>query len=510
MNIQYLFFFFFFLYIVYAEIPIKQVIFQEKRTPKKIAIIGGGAAGSSTAFWLSNTVGQSIPIDMTIYEKEGRIGGRSTVVPIKDTPSLGHIELGASIFVPVNYNMMNASEKFGFPLKRLTMATKLGIWDGQSFLFEETGNQYWDAMKMIWRYGLAPLKFPSYLQPIIDRFLTIYHQDKPPFSTLSQIVDQLNLTDLVNKTASDHLTSLFGSAFVNEMIQSASRGNYGQDANILHAFAALVSMSAGSGAWSLEDGNYRIFEEFIHRSHNTQLLLNTKVISIDSVYEIDDHNNKIQQYKIHTSLSEVDDELYDIVILASPLHLADIDISCIQSPKEYEREYHTVHVTLIAGYPDPTYFGRTENDVPTSIITTGFPLVDHFENQTSPFTTFTRHMILDNGESVVKMFSSKSISDQDLTSLFVNTSWVYRHAWQAFPKLFPVDQEEWPSIILHGFDQSNTNGGIFYANAFESVISTMETQTLMGQNIAKLIYDHWCTDSLRETCVPFGDGWGTH
>jgi prenylcysteine oxidase/farnesylcysteine lyase len=170
------------------------------------------------------------------------VGGRSTVVPIKNDPSLGHIELGASIFVPVNYNMMNASEKFGLRLKRLTAETKLGIWNGESFLFEETGNQYWDSAKMIWRYGLAPLRFPPHLQSVLDKFLTIYDKDDdhPPFTTLPQVLQQLDLDGLLNQTASDHLTGLFGTTFVHELVQSASRGNYGQDVDYLHAFAALV------------------------------------------------------------------------------------------------------------------------------------------------------------------------------------------------------------------------------------------------------------------------------
>jgi prenylcysteine oxidase/farnesylcysteine lyase len=75
------------------------------------------------------------------------------------------------------------------------------------------------------------------------------------------------------------------------------------------------------------------------------------------------------------------------------------------------------------------------------------------------------------------MFSSEELSDGDLSALFHNTSWIHRKSWQAFPKLFPVPandtvDEDWPSIILHGFESSSKDvSGIFYANAFENVIS---------------------------------------
>ncbi|CAO3587125.1 unnamed protein product [Absidia cylindrospora] len=479
-HLRMLFLYFLLLFVIFtfAHVtpPSGQTVFQERPRLKKVAIIGGGAAGSSTAFWLSNTVGSSLPLHITVYEKEDRVGGRSMTIPIKGDPTLGHIELGASIFVSVNYNMMNASEKFGLPLKHLTEETKLGIWNGESFLFEETGNQYWDAAKMLWRYGMAPLRFPNHLRSILDKFLTVYDIDDrhKAFTALPEILDQLNLKALVNQSGSDHLNDMFGSIFVHELVQSASRGNYGQDVDYLHAFAALVSMSAGSGAWSLQDGNYRIFEEFLTRSKHTQLRLNTKVTSIESVYELDEHNNSVPQYKIHIEQSE-QGELYDAVVIASPLHMANIDLPCLDFPEHHVREYHTVHVTLIAGYPDPSYFGRNEENVPTSIITTGIPLVDHFDHQEAPFTTFTRHLTLDNGESVVKMFSSKELSDSQIGALFYNTSWIYRKSWQAFPKLFPVPnqstdkEDDWPSVILHDFD--TTSGGLFYANAFENVIS---------------------------------------
>lgn len=38
------------------------------------------------------------------------------------------------------------------------------------------------------------------------------------------------------------------------------------------------------------------------------------------------------------------------------------------------REYHTVHVTVIAGVIDPSYFGRTADTMPTLVVTTGDPL----------------------------------------------------------------------------------------------------------------------------------------
>lgn len=109
---------------------------------------------------------EQVRVSSTIFERNTYLGGRSTTVAIKDDPALGTIELGASIFVEANKNLMKATEKFGLELTRLTSladkvesATRpgLGVWDGEEFVFEETGS-YWDSMKAIWRYGFTPLR----------------------------------------------------------------------------------------------------------------------------------------------------------------------------------------------------------------------------------------------------------------------------------------------------------------------------------------------------------------
>jgi prenylcysteine oxidase/farnesylcysteine lyase len=71
------------------------------------------------------------------------------------------MELGASIFVPVNYNLMNATKKFNLTLTTLVdrnISEKIGVWDGEQFLFQETSSGWFDKVRAIWRYGLTPFK----------------------------------------------------------------------------------------------------------------------------------------------------------------------------------------------------------------------------------------------------------------------------------------------------------------------------------------------------------------
>ncbi|KAF7720866.1 hypothetical protein EC973_005887 [Apophysomyces ossiformis] len=432
---------------------------------KSVAIIGGGAAGTSAAFWLHNVLPET---DLTIYDDQPLLGGRSRVVPIKDNASLGWIEQGASIFVEKNFNLMNATERFGLERVRMVddmLKRGLGVWDGKQFLFEQSGWGWWDTVKALWRYTWAPIRFRHLLQKTLTDFFSIY-EPQSPFYGVADVIKRYGWEAMVNSTASDFLGQQgIGEQFSQEIIQTGTRANYGQDLNVLHGFAAMVSM-ATDGAWSVKDGNYQIFEAFAKASQ-ASLRLNTSVQAIRNVTEINADGRFESRYAV--SADDGTEDIYDVIIIASPLH-GDSSLSLPFPVSDHHREYHTVHVTLVAGFPNPEYFARTADTIPSAIITTGYPLTEHFNNSTSPFTTFAVHRILDNGESVVKMFSPGRLSEDLLDQLFYNRSWIVQKPWRAFPKLYPSSEDdEWPDLILDGLGEQET--GIIYLNAFESFIS---------------------------------------
>lgn len=479
-------------------VPEQHMIHNSQPIEKSVAIIGGGAAGTSTAFWLSNVLPN---VKTTLYEKSNYLGGRSTTVKIKDDERWGTIELGASIFVEANKNLMKATEVFG--LNRTDKETqetsrpRLGIWDGNEFLFQETGT-YWDKITPIWRYGiLSPLKFQQKQKEVVKEFMKLY-EDHEGFETMEKMIESLNYQNLVNQTAIEYLKSLgINDKFSNEVLQSGTRGNYCQDLNRLHPFALMVSMEAGHGTWAVESGNFRIFEEFASRS-GANVQLETEVTAIHNVTKLDSTGAEIQRYLVQTTKG---DQLFDQVVVSSPLALSGIQFDF--PVEDHHREYHTVHVTLVAGHVNPTYFKKEIQNLPTFIITTGYPLVQHFENNQATFQTFSVHRFLENGENVIKIFSSKIMTDQDLEPLFLNSSWVYRKEWLAFPELSPVST--FPHFVLKA--EQEDQSGIIYTGAFENFISTMETQTVSGKNAARLIYNKWCH---HRYCQPFGDGWGDY
>lgn len=94
---------------------------KEQQSPtqhlKRVAIIGAGPGGSSTAFFLSKaqeklqSLGrENEGFEVTVFEREERIGGRTAVVHPYFDKSLPAIELGASIFADVNKNLKRAAK----------------------------------------------------------------------------------------------------------------------------------------------------------------------------------------------------------------------------------------------------------------------------------------------------------------------------------------------------------------------------------------------------------------
>lgn len=223
---------------------------------------------------------------------------------------------------------------------------------------------------------------------------------------------------------------------------------------------------AAAGARSIKGGNFRIFEEFAVRS-NADIRLNTVVADIQTSLEYDHENRPITRYILQTDAGTM--ESFDAVIIAAPLQSTHL--------KSFLRpelpEYKIIHVTLIAGVPNPSHFDKSSSDVPTTIVTTGPPYVDHFEDGIPPWTTFAQHKIVhDTNETVVKMFSERRITDEQLDELFESRSWTYRKEWDAYPVLKTLKSSNWMPIVLDGNTESGIDtSGIFYANSFESLFS---------------------------------------
>ena len=163
-----------------------------------------------------------------MFDRNARAGGRTTTVNAWGDV-LVPVELGASIFVEVNYIVAGAAARFNLAVADAGSdqpppeeATDLGVWNGDEFvLTTRRGDSWWHKAKLLWRYGLAPVRTNALMKRIVGRFLKAYEAPHFPFASLSDLAFDLDLTEITAATGQELLKkNSIGDKFANEVIQA--------------------------------------------------------------------------------------------------------------------------------------------------------------------------------------------------------------------------------------------------------------------------------------------------
>ncbi|TIA99996.1 hypothetical protein E3P94_01914 [Wallemia ichthyophaga] len=463
----------------------------------RIAIVGAGAGGSSAAYYLTKAARQNGDIiDIDVFEKRYQAGGRSrTVTPYNDS-SYSPIELGASIFVGANKNMVKAVREFDYNLADTDIGS-FGIYDGDSFVFESSEWTYWNYVKLLWRYGYtAPRTVQIHVKQAMEKFLQLYDakflRNHGPWEHPKDLVADLGLDGLVEESG---LTHFHNSRFASEVVDAATRVNYGQNIDSIHALGALVSM-AGNDGMAVDGGNWRVFQRFLEHS-NATVYFGCEVGDI--------RRTSSGLWQLYLGDGEHVERLYDYVIFATPLPL-------------FRVPYVDLYVTLVATNAS-TYARDALRGLPShppSMILTTDALARHtgktsqLELNSVNYVQQARKGSKDDDvdvddEWIVKIFSESPSAwgDQDLHVLFggsQNVGWTHRHVFKAYPYLQPENASSLPPFEV--------DDGVFYINAMEPVLSTMESETVAARNVigllgAKLGYGK----GWKDACTTNDDDW---
>ncbi|KAL8999626.1 MAG: hypothetical protein Q9169_001586 [Polycauliona sp. 2 TL-2023] len=496
---------------------------------------GAGSAGASAAYYLNHFREPCHRLNITVYERNSYVGGRSTTVNVYDDPR-HPVELGASIFVPINHNLVNAANRFDLPVKGRASTSKrddteiLGIWDGQEFVFTQSdaNNEYWNIARLLWKYGISPIRTQNLMKKTVGSFLKIYNAPFFPFKSLTETAVDLDLLGATTVEGQQFLEANGVSGkFGHDIIQAATRVNYGQNLDQIHGLETMVCMAA-EGGMAIEGGNWQIFDSMIKDS-GAALLLNT---TVDAV------TKESGKYTVKTSTPALDaaqdipstESSYDTIILASPLQFSNITFSPpLVSPPPFV-PYVSLHVTL---FTSPYRLSRAafniacDVEMPTTILTTTPP--DNVKQERLPFNSIStlrtitaprNHLPNENEpecgtrskEYLYKIFSPEPLSRLYIESLLSTDdtddvdngpaiSWIYEKRWDSYPYLPPISQFADMRLAMTMDDKSETEQGeeveedrIWYTSGIESFISSMETSSLMGMNVARLVVDGWMED----------------
>ncbi|XP_077979266.1 prenylcysteine oxidase 1-like [Glandiceps talaboti] len=455
---------------------------QQADPPVRIGILGGGIGGSSCSYFLRNLFGERAELD--VYDP-GDIGGRLSTVNIG-----GHIyESGATVIHPKNMYMQEFVQTLGLKHKDKPTSSKMGIYNGEEFVFIESDWSMVTFAKLFWKYGFNLIKLNSALKTLIDKYSRIYDIQANhgiAYSSVEGILKAMGGEEYVDYTKV-HLAQLlkdegYGDEFINEMVSIATRVNYGQSAN-MSAFAGMVSLAGVQGGlWSVYGSNKQVCSRLLEESKATvyKTAVSGVKLSKKGGYYLVIADQPDRDGKPRTHIAGK----YDIIVVAVPLHDGMSNINFTGFPKEiknFPQPYHRTVATFVDGQLDAKAFGCSDmKTCPNAILTTrdnkfGINSVAH------NFAVDYQKEKVDTQKPVWKVFSKKPLSGEQFDKIFKSREETKVVDWLAYPHYNPPD-------ILPEFELYDR---LYYINGVEWAASAMDMVAVGSKNTALLAYNKY-------------------
>lgn len=456
--------------------------------PKKIAVVGAGIGGSAAAFYLRQEFGPGVQID--VFEQD-TVGGRLATVKIGDH----EYETGGSVIHPLNLHMKHFVEKLGIP-PRKDVPSKMAIFDGKELTFEESDWFIVNFLRMLWRYGFNFLRMQMWVESILDKFMRIYQYQQYgySFSSVERLLHAMggdSFLTLMNQTLEETMMSEgFSQIFINDIVAPITRVNYGQSVRI-NGFVGAVSLAgADPGLWAVDGGNKRVCSGLLY--HSKSDLISARVTSISVKVRPSKTGPTANFYEVnYVEESGSAHSLYDIVVIATPLHQGKSDITFSgfspPIPSHYPGLYHRTVATLVHGMMNMSYLGTTE---PASEFTVSEILTTDSKGCAINSLSSIDPVHIPQGykrspasqTKVWKVFSQQPLSQKQLRDMFLSWDFVSESKWLAYPSYRPPHRKT-PPFILHN--------RLYYLNAVEWAASAMEMSAISARNVALLAHHRW-------------------
>jgi len=445
----------------------------DKEGGVKVAIVGAGIGGASTGYFLSQLLPE---VDITVFEK-GRIGGRLATEEVDGRK----YETGGSIIHGANRYMVQFLDICNLKKKNTPEETPFTLHRDDKIVFQEWGYSLVDKVRMVFRYGIwSLLKLDNFVSNLLNNFGNIYSKldDGEAYSTVSELLDGMSpvsrkgkqsqeMMDLTKISLKDKLESLdISSLLIEELVTVATRVNYGQMPDKLHAFVGAVGLAGVDGdLWAVEGGNERVVHCALEKSKARIVKGGVQeVVKTNELYEI----------KYTTDNEVLATERYEMVIIASALTSDKSSISVLPSKQEFPGSYHTTVATIVRG-----------NLILNENITT---TTNFFLSPTNHLVSVAQLSPVDfnpskdtNLSPVFKVFSKRPLTDSELSTMFSSIESVNVTNWLAYPSYTVKDD-------LSSFELLP---GLFYTSRIEWAASAMEMSVLAAKNVANLAAKYW-------------------
>ncbi|TKS84542.1 Prenylcysteine oxidase [Collichthys lucidus] len=453
--------------------------------PKNIAVVGAGIGGTAAAYYLRQEFGAGVKID--VFEP-GTVGGRLATVKIGDY----EYETGGAVIHPLNLHMKHFIERLGIPV-RDDVSSKLAIFDGNELIFEESDWFIINFIRILWRYGFNFIRMHMWVGEYFGQ-IHEYQQYGYSFSTVEKLLHAMggdNFLTMLNQTLEETMMADgFSQVFLNDIVAPVMRGNYGQSVRI-NGFVGAVSLAgADPGLWAIDGGNKRVCSGLLYSSKSE--LIPARVTSISVKVRPSKTGAPTSFYEVnYVGESGSAHSLYDIVVIATPLHEGKSDITFSgfspPIPSHYPGRYQQIFSTLIHGTLNMSYLGTKE---PASEFTVSDILTTDSKGCSINTLSSLDPVHIPKGykrppashPKVWKVFSPQPLSQEQLQDMFLSWDSVSETRWLAYPS-YHRPHRKTPPFILHD--------RLYYLNTVEWAASAMEMSAIAGRNVALLAHHRW-------------------
>jgi prenylcysteine oxidase / farnesylcysteine lyase len=419
----------------------------------KLAIVGSGIGGCSSAYFAHKHLPDT---KVTIYESEQRMGGR-----ILTQKAYGaNLELGAAFFNGSNRTILGLVNDLNLKAQRVEEYGDFRVWDGQNTVFRSNKNGLLNNLKIFAKYRSSVIDVLRLLNKAKKQLAQFYQETQKNPSEIDSLFESTGLKEYCSKPFDMVLTEVgVSQEFIDEVTAPITRTIYSQNAD-LGGFAGLASLIGvyGYPIYRFTDGN-NAFPAHLVEASNAEVKQEQKVTGIEKA---------VNGSYVVTSVKGT--EAFDSVIIAAPLALAGIEFDGVNVPAWEPPQYQPVFTKVLQGVLDPTFFGlKTDAELPAIILTT---------KEADPIKHCSIQKI-ENKEAIVTLTSTKPIPD-DLTEQAFKSKpvQVLEHTWKAaYPQFKPIAK----------LPPNQLDERLFYVNAVEPAVSSMETMALSALNCILLL-----------------------
>lgn len=425
----------------------------------RVVIIGAGVAGASAARRVRDLLGDCVEI--IVLEAAGHVGGRARRIPFAGTM----IEVGGTLLHSSNRLLAAALAESGLgvvgsdDVELRGIIPGLGVWTGAAFALEATGGSDSVNVALLARYGGQPLQqLVALVSETLAGFESLYARLErgERFTSPAQLIAAAGLGRFIESSLAELLFEAGVSRqLIDELCTGIVRNMYNQDSRML-ALPGIVGLIgaglAGGSLYGVDGGNDRLVASMLDRAR--------AIVRLDAKAESIGFDRSV-------AVAGADTLSADAVIVATPL--TDSGIRFDPPLAVPHIPYQHVHVTLAAGRPAPQYFGH--EPVPSGIFTT---------TDCGAFSSLgVSGRASDSHTAVLKFFSVERIEDAELGAMIADLEESERLEWAAFP-VMGLEPENCPFEIAPA---------VFFANALEPFVSTLETEAIAGRIVADLAVD---------------------